>query len=125
MKRRCSFVAIKVPVRAPTAANLDTTNLTIDRDWTPLGLSASGAVRANLVFAGYGITAPEMHYDDYQGIDAKDKIVVVFRHEPQEMDPHSPFAGTNFTQHASFINKAINANPLLLRRKSPNTWSWC
>ena len=39
----------------------------------------SGAV----IFAGYGITAPEYHYDDYAGIDVKGKIVVVLRHEPQ------------------------------------------
>ncbi len=50
-----------------------------------------------------------MHYDDYQGVDARGKIVVVLRHEPQESDPKSPFDGTNFTTHASFINKAINA----------------
>src|SRR5262249_56837498 len=61
------------------------------------------------VFPGDGITAPEYHYDDSQGIDAKEKIVVVLRHEPQESDPKSPFDGTNFTRHASFINKAINA----------------
>jgi hypothetical protein len=35
--------------------------------------------------------------------------VIVLRHEPQESDPKSPFEGTNFTSHASFVNKAINA----------------
>src|SRR5215471_5325101 len=63
-------------------------------------------VTADVIFAGYGITAPELHYDDYQGIDAKDKIVLVLRHQPQEMDPKSAF---NSTPHASFVNKAINA----------------
>jgi len=29
-------------------------------------------------FAGFGITAPELHYDDYQGIDVSGKIVLVF-----------------------------------------------
>ena len=49
---------------------------------------------APVVFAGYGITAPELHYDDYQSIDAQGKIVLVFDHEPQETDPHSIFNGT-------------------------------
>jgi hypothetical protein len=33
-------------------------------------------VQAPLVFVGFGITAPELDYDDYAGIDAKGKIVV-------------------------------------------------
>src|SRR5207302_1712612 len=32
------------------------------------------AVRAPVVFAGYGITAPEYQYDDYAGIDVSGKI---------------------------------------------------
>ncbi len=34
---------------------------------------------APLVFAGYGISAPELKYDDYAGLDAKGKVVVVTR----------------------------------------------
>ncbi|MGC2194578.1 MAG: hypothetical protein WA628_07875, partial [Terriglobales bacterium] len=37
----------------------------------------SGSVSAPVVFAGYGVTAPELGYDDYAGLDVKDKIVVV------------------------------------------------
>jgi len=44
-------------------------------------------VKAPVVFAGYGITAPEFGYDDYAGLDAKGKIALVFDHEPQENDP--------------------------------------
>ena len=42
---------------------------------------------------GYGITANEYHYDDYAGIDVKDKIVLLVRHEPQEDDEKSIFQG--------------------------------
>ena len=35
-----------------------------------------------LVFAGFGIVAPEYGWDDYQGIDVKDKIVVVLYNDP-------------------------------------------
>src|SRR5690242_21915523 len=51
-------------------------------------------VTGDVVFAGFGITAPELHYDDYQGIDAHGKIVLIFDHEPQETDPNSIFNGT-------------------------------
>ncbi|RTQ47864.1 M28 family peptidase [Hymenobacter gummosus] len=36
-----------------------------------------------VVFAGYGITAPELKYDDYQGLDANGKLVVVVRGAPK------------------------------------------
>ena len=36
-----------------------------------------------MVLAGYGITAPEAWLDDYKGIDAKGKIVVVRRFAPE------------------------------------------
>jgi Zn-dependent M28 family amino/carboxypeptidase len=83
--------------------------LKVNEDFVPIVFSNTASFDAPLVFVGYGITAPELHYDDYAGIDAKGKIVVVLRHEPQETDPKSPFDGTNFTRHASFVNKAINA----------------
>src|SRR5262245_8517608 len=47
------------------------------------------SVRAPVVFAGYGITAPEYRYDDYAQVDASGKIVLIFDHEPQERDARS------------------------------------
>ena len=66
-------------------------------------------VRGPLVFAGFGITAPEFRYDDYAGLDAHGKIVLVFDHEPQEDDPRSVFNGTGNTRHASARVKILNA----------------
>ncbi|WBO85748.1 M28 family peptidase [Hymenobacter yonginensis] len=40
------------------------------------------AVEAGLVFAGFGISAPELGYDDYAGLDARGKVVVLTRLEP-------------------------------------------
>src|SRR5262249_29125453 len=83
--------------------------LRINEDFVPITFSNTARFEGPLVFVGYGITAAEHHYDDYQGINANGKIVVALRHEPQESDANSPFDGTNFTAHASFVNKAINA----------------
>ena len=66
-------------------------------------------VTAPVVFAGFGITAPELGYDDYKGIDAKGKIVLVFDHEPQETDPQSIFNGTGNTRYATSRVKLLNA----------------
>lgn len=80
-----------------------------EKDYIPLNFSAAGEVTGEVVFAGYGITAPEYNYDDYAGLDVKDKIVIVFRREPQESDDKSPFAGRVYTRHAQFDSKATNA----------------
>jgi len=78
-------------------------------DFVPLSFSSVGKFSGTVVFAGYGITAPEYHYDDYSGVDVKGKIVLVLRHEPQENDAKSVFAGKELTSHAAFTNKAANA----------------
>jgi len=66
-------------------------------------------ISAPVVFAGFGITAPELHYDDYQKIDATGKIVLIFDHEPQETDPKSIFNGTGNTRYATTRVKVQNA----------------
>ncbi len=78
-------------------------------DYLPFNFSSSGDFSAPVVFAGYGITAPEYHYDDYAGIDVRGKFVIVLRHEPQEFDDKSVFAGKVFTGHAQLTAKASNA----------------
>lgn len=58
-----------------------------------------------IVFAGYGISAPAMRYDDYTGIDAQGKAVLIFTHEPQENDPRSVFEGQTNTIHSTMMRK--------------------
>jgi len=51
--------------------------------------SGNGEITAEVVFVGYGVTAPELNYDDYRGIDVKGKIVLVNRDVPYT-DPRNP-----------------------------------
>ncbi|TDJ00607.1 MAG: hypothetical protein E2O70_05595, partial [Candidatus Dadabacteria bacterium] len=44
------------------------TELGLGKDFYPLSFSSSGDVNGEVVFAGYGISAPELNYDDYKGI---------------------------------------------------------
>jgi hypothetical protein len=46
-------------------------------EFMPGGTSGSGEVTAEVVYVGYGVTAPELGYDDYKGVDVKDKIVLM------------------------------------------------
>ena len=75
----------------------------------PFSFSTTGTFSGEVVFAGYGITAKDLHYDDYAGIDVKDKIVLILRHEPQEKDDRSIFDGKKLTSHAEFVSKMVNA----------------
>ncbi|NUN49530.1 MAG: M20/M25/M40 family metallo-hydrolase [Candidatus Brocadiae bacterium] len=78
-------------------------------DFTVAPGSGRETAEGPVLFAGYGITAPEYDWDDYAGIDARGKVVVVFRHEPQENDPASRWEGRAMTRHAEFANKVGNA----------------
>jgi hypothetical protein len=62
-----------------------------------------------VVFAGFGISAPELGYDDYAGIDAKGKVVLIFNHEPQETDANSIFNGKGNTRYNNNYYKVLNA----------------
>jgi hypothetical protein len=77
------------------------------QDFVPFSFSSSGTAPGPLVFAGYGVSADEFQYDDYAGIDVKDKIVVVLRYEPASFAAKTGNHG--MTQHSQLVTKAINA----------------
>ncbi|MFH1422820.1 MAG: M28 family peptidase [Planctomycetota bacterium] len=62
-----------------------------NKDYSILFFSGSTELNTEIVFAGYGITAPEFKYDDYAGIDVKGKAVLVLRYTPQYGEENSPF----------------------------------
>jgi hypothetical protein len=91
--------------------------LNLGKDFTPLAAGGSGRFDLPLVFAGYGITAPAEHYDDYaplaahaEGGSAKGAGVVVLRQEPQKDNPHSVFDGNQASQYAALARKVANAS---------------
>ena len=53
-----------------------------EKDFMPLLFTASGEREGGLVFAGWGISAPDLNYDDYAGLDVKGKFVLCFRGTP-------------------------------------------
>src|ERR687895_607069 len=75
----------------------------------PFSLSAGARASGEVVFAGYGITAPELNYDDYAGLDVQGKIVLVMTHEPQETNPQGPFRRPEAFHYTEIRYKVINA----------------
>ena len=65
-----------------------------------------------LVFAGYGLAAPESGYDDYAGLNVYGKAVIIFSHEPQEADPNSPLNGSRPMRQTTLTQKAAVAQGL-------------
>lgn len=61
-------------------------------DFMPLAFSSPAPAGAPVVFAGYGISAPELQYDNYAGIDARNSVVVIFPGTPDGDNPHGRFA---------------------------------
>ncbi len=69
----------------------------VDTDWRPVSFSGIGTFApANVVFAGYGIVAPEVDdgenkiadYDSYVHLDVENKWVLAFRFIPEDVEPN-------------------------------------
>jgi hypothetical protein len=61
-------------------------------DFRPLAFSSAGTVAGDVVFAGYGIVAKDLGRDDYQGLDVKDRVVLLLRYGPDGQDLRSRWA---------------------------------
>ena len=88
--------------------------LKLGADFLPVGFGATGAqFEGGLVFAGYGISAPEFKHDDYKALEAqnvslKGKMVVAFAGEPPSKDP-AIFDGERATRYSQLTTKLNQA----------------
>jgi Zn-dependent M28 family amino/carboxypeptidase len=79
--------------------------LTYHQDYISAGnaIDADARLEAPVVFVGYGVTAPEMRYDDYRGVDVKGKIVAYLYGAPPS------FATSNRAHYSASWLKSKNA----------------
>lgn len=68
------------------------------------GAGVSVEIKGPIVFAGYGITAPEKNWDDYQDLDVQGKVVLVMEGAPWEVDLDVPFG------YDKLLGKWLNAS---------------
>jgi hypothetical protein len=54
----------------------------LGKDFVLRGFTGTGNFTLPVAFCGYGISRPDLGYDDYEGVDVKDKIVMVFKQNP-------------------------------------------
>ena len=70
----------------PEGAAVKEIKLEPEKEFLPLLFSDSGDRTAEIVFAGWGISAPDLGYDDYAGLDVAGKFVLCFRGTPDRTD---------------------------------------
>jgi len=86
-------------------------------------------IDAPLVFVGYGVTAPEFHWDDYAGIDVKGKIIVCIVGDPPSDDPKF-FGGKALTYYGRWTYKFEQAarmgavGALIIHRTDLASYGW-
>jgi Zn-dependent M28 family amino/carboxypeptidase len=86
-------------------------------------------VAAPVVFVGYGIVAPEERWNDYAGVDVKDKIVLVLVNDPGLRDP-AIFKGKALTYYGRWTYKIEEAarqgarGILLVHTTESATYGW-
>jgi hypothetical protein len=82
----------------------------LDRDlFYILNRHSDLSVTAPVAFAGFGITAPEYDYDDYEGFNAEGKIVIVLDNEPGAGSNGDAFRGRAPTRHSFAASKERTA----------------
>jgi hypothetical protein len=85
--------------------------LTINKDFVLAGepLSPNAFVRAEAVFVGYGVSAPEFNYDDYAGVDVRGKIVLALYGAPASLPsaPGAHFASRELKRHVAAERGAV------------------
>jgi peptidase M28-like protein/PDZ domain-containing protein len=84
-------------------------SVAMDKDFRPLVSSENGSKAGQLVFAGYGLTVPNLNYDDYAGVDVSGKYVIVLRHQPMQADTSSAFSKLDPATYVSIRAKLKNA----------------
>ncbi len=85
---------------------------------------------APLVFLGYGVTAPERKWDDYQGVDMRGKIAIVLINDPDFESGSGLFGGRAMTYYGRWTYKYEEAarhgalGVLIVHETAPASYGW-
>jgi hypothetical protein len=107
----CSLALIRGGTIEPLALGEDAT---IGR-----GVPPAASVEAPLVFVGYGLTVPEMNYDDFAGLDVRGKIVVMIGGGPSNIPGPMKAHYQNGLERKRFLQRAGAVGTVTIQ--NPNT----
>ena len=102
--------------------------------WTPrFKTNAVKVANAPLVFVGYGVIAPEYHWNDYAGVDVKGKTVVILINDPGNEDANPDanfFKGKAMTYYGRWTYKYEEASrqgaaaAIIVHETTPAAYGW-
>jgi len=76
-------------------------------DFFPGMNSGNGEVTSEVIYLGHGVTAPELGYDDYKGVDVKGKIVMIDRDVPYSTSGKDYSKWVKYCYHQYKLNNAV------------------
>jgi len=94
------------------------------------GAKSVAIADAPLVFIGYGVKAPERHWDDFKGVDLKGKIAVVLINDPDFESGSGDFGGKAMTYYGRWTYKFEEAarqgaiGMLIVHETEPASYGW-
>jgi Zn-dependent M28 family amino/carboxypeptidase len=86
--------------------------------------------KAPMVFVGYGVTAPERQWDDFKGVDVKDKVIVALINDPDFEGGEGDFGGKAMTYYGRWTYKYEEAarrgaaGIILVHETAPASYGW-
>ena len=98
----------------------DPRKLRLKEEWMPLGFSSNGSASGAVEFVGFGITAAELNYDDYAGVNARDKIVIALAGTPDGDNPHGRFVRYEDVRWKAIAARNAGAKGLLMIARDAN-----
>lgn len=84
----------------------------LGKDFVFRGFSGANNFTLPVAFCGYGLSRPDLGYDDYQNVNVKNKIVMVFKQNPKwKVDDKN--WGTEYPREKSLVAKQKGAKGIL------------
>lgn len=85
----------------------------------------STRIRAEVVYAGFGVHAPDFDYSDYEGLDVEGKIVAVFRGAPEAIEgPEGAYYASSRTKSLEAVARGAIGSISLRSRKAETRRPW-
>ena len=97
-----------------------TQRLTVREEWMPLSFSTNASVSGSIVFVGFGIKAPELNHDDYQGVPVSGNIALALAGTPDSDNPHGKFFRYVDVHLKAIAARDAGAKALLLITNEPD-----
>jgi aminopeptidase YwaD len=109
-------VTDKVIYGKDNSLSVNGTSYSPEKDFAPIAISENSSLKAEVAFAGYGfsINNDSVKWDDYKGLDVKNKWVMILRADPEPDNINSKYATFSGDRNKAMLAKDMGAAGVLL-----------